>query len=332
MNQHLEQLTDKVIVTRWSDGKGEQAEDVVACEARVSLWLNGELVVNLMCLPAELDALAVGFLVSEGILAGLKDLDSIRVDERSGRIECRGHVDDEALAARRENRTLDAGCGGGDSCVGLIELAECWRIDTAVRFDVAALLSAAMRFNSGSPLHAATGCVHTAALCDSSGTEILRSDDVGRHNAFDKVMGLALLRGVDVCDKVTLTTARISADTTSKAIRHRVPVIGSRAAPTSRALWLAQRYGITVIGFLRGSRMNVYTRPERITGLEASPDPTRGVSHDLLHRVRQAALDGGLSCESARILTRETGASLAEVGAACRVAGISIRQCELGCF
>jgi FdhD protein len=114
-----------------------------------------------------------------------------------------------------------------------------------------------------------TGGVHSAALCTSERI-VFRTDDIGRHNAVDKVIGWATLNGVDVDDKLLLTTGRISSDLALKALRVGITIVASRGAPTHRALEYAQRLGLTVIGFARGKRMSVYTWPNRCS------DPLRG--------------------------------------------------------
>jgi len=255
----------QVSITRWRDGRLEQTDDLVIREARIGLYVNGDPVVHLMCLAAELDALAVGFLISEGILRDVSDLRSVDVDLETGRIVCVADVDERALADRRANWTLGTGCGGGGVGTDPNEPAECRRINTRVRFGARALSDAGEELNRSSQLFRKTGGVHSAAICDSAGTILTRADDVGRHNAFDKAVGMALLRKERVDDKAVLSTGRICAAVASKAIRHKIPLIASRSAPTVRALWLADRYGVSVIGFQRAGRMNVYTCPERVT-------------------------------------------------------------------
>jgi len=326
-------LYSRITIKRWRDGSVETVEDAVIREARIGLWVNGDLLAHLMCLPDELDALAVGFLVSEGILARAEDLESVEVDTEGGQVHCRAHVDTEALAARRDNWTLGTGCGGGGTGTDPVEPSKCRRIDTTTRFDARVLAAAGVDFNRSSTLYAKTGGVHSAALYDTGGNLIARADDIGRHNAFDKLVGKALLTGIDVGDKALLTTGRISADIASKAIRHKIQLIASRSAPTTRALWLAQRYGISVVGFLRGRRMNVYTCPERITGPEEGLPPSEPpAAGELLDRIRHATAGGKLPCETAHLISREMGVALAEVGAACESAGIKIGECQLGCF
>ena len=115
-----------------------------------------------------------------------------------------------------------------------------------------------------------TGGVHACALAEA-GRIVLLAEDVGRHNAFDKIMGAAALARMAVTDKLVLATGRLSAEIVSKAVACRVPVLVSRSAVTSLAVELAGRFGVTLVGFVRGERMNVYAGHERIVSAGADP-------------------------------------------------------------
>jgi FdhD protein len=119
-------------------------------------------------------------------------------------------------------------------------------------------------FLSGAETFKATGGTHIAALSD--GAKILfTSEDIGRHNAIDKILGRCFLRGVETRDKLILCSGRMSSEIVQKALRNGIPVVVSRSAPTSLAIDTARRFGITLAGFARGERMNVYSYPARIT-------------------------------------------------------------------
>ncbi|MFA5354056.1 MAG: formate dehydrogenase accessory sulfurtransferase FdhD, partial [Thermodesulfovibrionales bacterium] len=119
------------------------------------------------------------------------------------------------------------------------------------------------QFQDASELYKVTGCVHSAALSD--GKEILcLAEDIGRHNAVDKVIGYALSEGIPFEGKIMLASGRLSSEIVSKCARWGIPVVASRTSPTSLAVEIAEKYGVTVTGFIRAERMNVYTHPERI--------------------------------------------------------------------
>lgn len=113
-------------------------------------------------------------------------------------------------------------------------------------------------------IHRSVGGTHAAVIFDASGKAITLAEDIGRHNAIDKAVGYCLLRGIALYDKILLTSGRASYEMATKAVRVGIPVIASVSAPTSLAVQLAEDRGLTLIGYLRGGRMNVYTHMERI--------------------------------------------------------------------
>ena len=114
-------------------------------------------------------------------------------------------------------------------------------------------------------VHNSVGGTHAAVLFDTSGRAITLAEDIGRHNAIDKAVGYCLLRGISLRDKILLTSGRASYEMATKAVRAGIAIIASVSAPTSLAVHLAEDRGLTLIGYLRGGRMNVYTHPERVT-------------------------------------------------------------------
>ncbi len=108
-----------------------------------------------------------------------------------------------------------------------------------------------------------TGGVHSAALADRQKIHLF-AEDIGRHNAVDKLIGKAFLAGIPVEDKILLSSGRISGEIMTKVIRNRIPIMISRTAPTCMSITYAEDHGITLIGFARGNRMNIYTHPQRV--------------------------------------------------------------------
>ena len=117
------------------------------------------------------------------------------------------------------------------------------------------------------PLFEATGGTHAAALASPDGGVFLAAEDIGRHNALDKVIGHCLLRNMDMTQMVALLSGRISFEMALKAVRAGIPLLAAVSAPTTMALELAQALNLTLVGFARRDRMSVYTHPERITEL-----------------------------------------------------------------
>ena len=250
-------------VLRASGDAVEGVIDEVASELPVRLIVNSEPLVTLLCTPAELPELAVGFLLSEGFIRTRDDLRSCEVSEKdlSVTVTLSGNAAD--VKRSFETRTITSGCGKG-----VTFSASRRDLDRPIAVkgpllsleDVRRLLR---QFRDISKLYLETGGVHSAALTD--GKEILFfSEDIGRHNAVDKLIGKAFLKGVSVGDKILLTSGRVTSEIMTKAGRNRFPVVISRAAPSCMAVSYAEDLAITLIGFARGDRMNIYTRPDRI--------------------------------------------------------------------
>jgi FdhD protein len=218
----------------------------------------------LLCTPAELEELAVGFLLSEGLVEKKSSIKKIEVLEKetSVRIELTDLPYD--FTRMFEKRTISSGCGKGITFTSYRTSAD-RRIPATGRLmsltDVKRLLS---EFKNISTLYLETGGVHSAALSD--GKDILFfSEDIGRHNAVDKLIGKAFLKSVSIENKILLTSGRVTSEIMTKAGRNRFPILISRAAPSCMAVSYAEDMGITLIGFARGDRMNIYTWPNRIS-------------------------------------------------------------------
>ena len=252
-----------VLMLKVAGNKTEGVIDPVASEQPISLVVNGIQIVTLLCTPSELRELAVGFFLSEGILANNASIKKIDVNEKASTVSVEISDLPADFEKMFETRTLSSGCGKGITFTN-------YRTDSDQRIpvrenmlsldDIKNLLSS---FRTISKLYLETGGVHSAALSD--GKEILFfSEDVGRHNAVDKLIGKAFLQSVSVADRILLTSGRVTSEIMTKAGRNRFPILISRAAPSCMAVNYAEDMGITLVGFARGDRMNIYTWPKRI--------------------------------------------------------------------
>jgi FdhD protein len=237
--------------------------DAVASELPVRLVVNNESLVTLLCTPANLEALAVGFLLSEGILTDKTSINNIDVDEAGAAVRIDLADLPVDFASLFEKRTISSGCGKGVTFTN-------YRTSNETRLPVSGPLLGLddirrllKTFRTISQLYLETGGVHSAALSD--GKEILFfSEDIGRHNAVDKLIGKAFLDNVPIANKILITSGRVTSEIVTKAGRNRFPMVISRAAPSCMAISYAEDMGITLIGFARGERMNIYTWPNRI--------------------------------------------------------------------
>jgi len=217
----------------------------------------------MLCLPRDLQALAVGFLMGEGALRDPGDLESVEVLADERKVVVRGDFDADALEGISLRWTWGTGCGGGGTSRDMDAPAFA-QVPRGLTVTAGQLRKLAEDFHSRTTLWRQTGGVHACALAEPERILFL-AEDVGRHNAFDKVVGLAALDGVGRSDKLAITTGRLSAEIVSKAVACGVPLLASRSAVTGLAIDLAKRFGLTLVGFLRGKRMNVYTGYQRVT-------------------------------------------------------------------
>lgn len=248
---------------RWEGGELREAEVPVVHEVPVSVRLNGREIITLLASDEALDFLAVGFLKSEGFLERREDIVAIRVDPSGETVDVEAvHVD--PLAEKLlERRAVTSGCGKGTIFYHALDALTVKQAPEGPRATPAQLLGLMQRLLHGSELYRAAGGVHSAALCTPEETVIFR-DDIGRHNAVDKIHGECFLHGLPVEDKILLTTGRISSEILIKATKIGVPFLVSRSSPTDLAVALAERTGITVVGQVRGGRLTVYTGKRRV--------------------------------------------------------------------
>jgi len=255
--------TEEHPIRRFKDGAFESAADPVVAERRIELDVNdGRLRLGMLALPEDLEALAVGFLLGEGALRDAGDLAEARWDESAGVVFVRGRFDEESLENLARRWTWGSGCGGGGTGRDLDAPAYA-SVGPGPVVAPRAVLERLAEFLRRLTLWKETGGVHGCALADA-GRIVLLAEDVGRHNAFDKVVGRAALEGVPLADKFVLMTGRLSAEIVSKAVACRLPLLVSRGAATGLGIRLARRFGVTLVGFARGERLNVYTGFERV--------------------------------------------------------------------
>lgn len=212
----------------------------------------------MMCTPCLQDALALGFLANEGIIASLDDIRAAHVCPSGACVDV--WLKSPSFEPPRR-MILTSGCGGGVTFDDLSATFEPLASD--IRITPTQLWELMDQLNQAAKLYSRAGGVHTSALSDGEQL-LLVAEDVGRHNTLDKLRGLALQQDIVTKDRIILTSGRISSEMINKARRMNVPVICSRTSPTSMSVGLADEWNITLVGYLRRNSMNVYTHPERL--------------------------------------------------------------------
>ncbi len=246
-------------------GQQTALNDRVVREQRIELVLNGSPVLAMLALPRDVEALALGFLVSEGLWRDYEQLPEVCFDTSAGQVQCTGRFDDDAVESIHRRWTFGTGCGGGGTARDPSRLDECRPIGSELTVTVSRLITLGREFSRRGELYRMTGGVHACGIADTERV-LLFAEDVGRHNAFDKVAGMALQCAMDLTHKIALTTGRLSAEIVAKAIAHGVPILASSSAPTAMGVQWSRRFGLTLVGFMRAGRMNVYTGYQRVGG------------------------------------------------------------------
>jgi len=244
-------------------GKRSILNDRVVRERRLELVLNDTPLLAMLALPRDVEALALGFLVSEGLWWDRKRLPDVHFDASAGQIRCVGDFDQDAVDSIHHRWTFGTGCGGGGTARDGDRLTDCPPIVSELAVRASELANLGREFARRTVLNRMTGGVHACGIADPGGLNLI-AEDVGRHNAFDKVAGMALIQRMDLSQKVVLSTGRLSAEIVGKAIAHGVAVLASFSAPTAMGVQWSSRFGLTLVGFLRGKRMNIYTGQRRV--------------------------------------------------------------------
>jgi FdhD protein len=249
----------------WRDGELRAAEVPVVREIPVTLRLNGREIITLLASDDALEYLAAGFLKGEGFVSRREDIAAIRVDPGAGTVDVDAAGVDPLAEKLLERRAVTSGCGKGTTFTHGLDALQARPAPAGPRVTVAEVRRLVQGLLAGSALYREAGGVHSAALATPAGILIFR-DDIGRHNAVDKIHGECFLHGIPAEDKILLTTGRVSSEILVKAAKLGVPILVSRSSATDLALDLAGRTGITVIGQVRGGGLTVYAGEGRVSG------------------------------------------------------------------
>ena len=227
----------------------------VPSEMALAIYVNSQELVTILCTPTKLNGLVLGFLFIEGIITGMDDIKSLRMCEEESLADVM--LSDPAYELPTK-RTLTSGCGGG-----ITFKTQGQRVDSDLRATPKEVLSLMKQLQKQMALYRLCGGVHTSALSDTKNLLVV-AEDIGRHNTLDKIQGECLLRGLSTRDRMLLCTGRVSSEMLLKAAKMQAPVVVSRHSTTGRAVSLARDLGITLVGHARGSRLSVYSHPERL--------------------------------------------------------------------
>lgn len=250
-------------VIQYRQGIVKSENDDVVIEKPVTLFLNHMELATMICSPGGYEELGTGFLLSEGLVKKRSDITNISCREEEGLL----YMETSCPTPQTGNflrRHVASCCGKSRAGIYFINDAqELEPVQSKTQYTIEQLLNIIYLLDHNSQTFKYTGGVHSAALADHSGL-LIRFEDIGRHNAVDKVLGQAFLDEMITEDKCLVLTGRIASEILIKVIRSNIPILLSRSAPTDLTLRLAEEFNITVVGFARGQGLNIYNHPERI--------------------------------------------------------------------
>jgi FdhD protein len=239
----------------------------LAAETAIAVSYNGSTHAVLMATPQDLDAFAIGFSLTERIIDGIEAIDSIEIVENALGIDLQVRLKEDAadrLARRRRSMAGPVGCG----LCGIESLEAAMRetppVSSALQLSPGDIIEAAASLAGAQPINAQTRAVHAAGCFEPGRGLVAAREDVGRHNALDKLIGALAVSSVDASGCALVITSRVSVEMVQKAAIAGAPVIIAVSAPTSLAVATADAAGITLIAIARGDEFEVFTHPRRI--------------------------------------------------------------------
>lgn len=268
----VDKRTDPVMQTvsgwRWAEGQLTEVRERVAGECAVAIAFNDRPFAVMMMTPTELEAFVLGFSLSEGIIAHPQELLHVDVRTVEAGIQIDARVPAEralALADRQRALSGRSGCGlcGASSLEQAVRSLRA--VPDTLRMTHRALQAAMARVAAGQPLNEATGGVHAAAWTLASGEVVRIAEDVGRHNALDKLIGALCREQIGIADGALLLTSRASHEMVQKAATLGMQIVCAVSAPSTLAIRQAERCGVTLVAFARDGRHTVYSHPVRLT-------------------------------------------------------------------
>lgn len=252
-------------VLRVDNEQVKTLEDMIVTEYAVTLKINQQEFVTMVCTPEYVEDMVVGYLASERVIRNFEDIENIWYQQEEGFV----HITTKRLNPyyqQIQNKRYITSCCGM-SRQGFVFANDALTAKTMKDSNIQITTEDCFRFmqemQNTALTFKQTGGVHNAALCDRNGI-ILTRMDIGRHNALDKIYGYCLRQQIDMRDKIIVFSGRISSEILLKVSKIGCAIVLSKSAPTELALQLAEQLGITTVGFIRYNSLNIYTHPQRI--------------------------------------------------------------------
>lgn len=252
-------------VIRVEDKQIEEIEDLVVTEYAVTVKINQQEFVTMVCTPEYVEDMIIGYLASERIIRSVEDIEDIWYQEKEGYVHVKTKDVNPYYQQIQNKRYITSCCGmSRQGFVFANDALVAKKIeDIHVRITTNDCFRLMRDMQDSADIFKKTGGVHNASLCDVNGI-ILSRMDIGRHNALDKIYGYCLRNNISMKDKIIVFSGRISSEILLKVSKIGCEIVLSKSAPTELALQLADELGITTVGFIRQNSLNIYTHKERI--------------------------------------------------------------------
>jgi formate dehydrogenase accessory protein FdhD len=239
--------------------------DFVAEEKPLRIFLGKTYYASIYCSPTNLKELAIGHLLSEGVVKSVAEIEEVSLKEEESycKVRLKRDIDVEKRLKllKSYSRVIYSTCGGRSPYPFVGKLP---RVKSSLTVKTAVVLRCVNRLNADAKIFRKTGGVHAAAIFKSDEHLVALAEDVGRHNAVDKVIGMGAVGKIDFTECFLALSGRLTGDIALKAARVGLPIVASLAAAIDSGIVVARDTGLTLVGFVRGNRMNIYTFPERI--------------------------------------------------------------------
>ena len=252
--------------------RGEMVPTAIAGEHPLTLYLDKRELVTLMTLGHAPEALAIGFLRNQRLVAGIEDIKAVQVDWETDSVAVTSTKALKNLKNKIKKRTVTTGCGQGTVYGGLMEEIESIELRDDVALDDAALFALVEKVRKHETIYKQSGAVHGCALATTQGEILMFVEDVGRHNAVDAIAGFMWLDAIDGSDKLFYTTGRLTSEMVIKCAQMRIPFLVSRSGLTKMGYDIAKRVGLTMIGRASGRHYLAFTGKHRLK--YTAPQPT----------------------------------------------------------
>lgn len=263
MTQKNNNCTTTLNIKKYTKDGMTAVGDTVIVEYPLTIYINDQEWITLLCSGKDQYYLAIGFMFSEGIIKSIAEIEDWHMNQEAGKIYLNVKENIGLRNMMKGKRTVTTGCGKGTVFYDVLDALTTKTINNSMKIGAELIIDKAAEFQKKSQLFIETGGVHACALYERDKL-VCYHEDIGRHNALDKVIGQMLVSNISLQEGWLLVSGRISSEIVIKASRVNIGLLASRSAPTNLAVEMAGKIQMTLIGFARGNRFNLYTGDERL--------------------------------------------------------------------